>query len=170
MSGFWSHNRSTLGFLCKDFGCKTANNYSSQRIGIRQHIIITLVTHQLKHGHKLINGFTIDNTLVALLRVQIKLTGDWINDAACQVIVLHGVLCLLAYYSAIRTRCQDRVSVVDRTIPSLPLIMTLKVVSSTYSKVTSFSFVGIETSPTVNSILPSTSSLCAGDTVPNPTL
>ena len=69
-----------------------------QGVSIRKCVTITLVSHQLKHCHELIHGFTVHDTLFTFAGIQEELTGHGINDTACQVLVLHGVrliTCLL---------------------------------------------------------------------------
>ena len=69
-------------------------DFPSERTSIRQHIIITCVTHQFQHGHELIHGLTIHDTLITITGVQEELTLHGINDTAGQVLVLHGI-CLI---------------------------------------------------------------------------
>ena len=63
---------------------------------IRKCVLIKHSTAQFQHTHELVHGFTIKNLLVTLLRVQIELTLYGVHDAACEVVVLHGVS-LLTY-------------------------------------------------------------------------
>ena len=75
-------------FFSTKYGIKS--RFWLEGVSIRKCIFITLVSYQLKHCHELINGFTIYDTLITMLRIQIKLASNWIHDAACQIIVLHG--------------------------------------------------------------------------------
>ena len=63
---------------------------------IRKCLFIKHSTTQFQHAHELVHGFAIKNLLVTLLRVQIELTLYGVHDAACEVVVLHGVS-LLTY-------------------------------------------------------------------------
>ena len=76
-------------FFSTFFGIKS--QFWLEGVRIRQCVFITLVTHQLKHCHELIHGFTIHDTLFTFIRVQKELTGHGIDNTACQVLVLHGV-------------------------------------------------------------------------------
>jgi hypothetical protein len=83
-------------FFSAFFGIKS--HFCSEGIFVCQHILFTLVTHQLKHCHELIHGFAVNNTLVTLIRIEEELTTHGVNDTAGEILVLHGVrliTCLL---------------------------------------------------------------------------
>ena len=76
-------------FFSAFFGIKS--HFCSEGVFVCQHILFTLVTHQLKHCHELIHGFTINNTLVTFIGIEEELATHGVNDTAGEILVLHGV-------------------------------------------------------------------------------
>ena len=119
LSGFWSHTRNTLEFLCKGTFCAQSflKNPTDQKfwgiffrpflelkvifgqgVSIRKRVFIKVITTQLKHCHELIHGITVHDTFLTFVGVKEELTGHGIHDTPGQVLVLHGVrliTCLL---------------------------------------------------------------------------
>jgi hypothetical protein len=61
-----------------------------KRVYVCDYIITALVTDQFKYRHELINGLAVYHTLVTLVGIDKKLAVHGVNNAACQVLVLHG--------------------------------------------------------------------------------
>ena len=103
-------------FFCAFFGIKS--HFSSERVRIRKSIFIKIISTEFQHCHELFYGFTIHDTLFSLIGIQKELTLHGINDTAGQVLVLHWICFLPAYYRAIRARCQPLYWEIDDAFPT----------------------------------------------------